>query len=538
MGLPSLWIARIAGCVLLAPATLTCAAHEPDDSDADFLLADSIADTTPITPELAPLIAAETERLLAQLDNAFASLPPSLVRPAAVPPEENLWEALLAAAQQIAEIEFPDGLTGDGFRAEGIPETPFESCYEIHDGDLERFGPLLDLPPFTLEAVEYRLGLTTFQDPCRGTDLFWNDEYPLILGALRWQARIISLHAQRLAQQDRVDDAVDLLLLAVRQPRACTDSFTDAIEPLVYRQSEAAAFYGLHWLLDQPQYAAEIDRAALAQAFDELAATPTPSIAGWYAHDLHTTVYDGLHNAAAKFAHIAIAEPLVLGRFRDRAAKQGSSFQFAPGFINALAEASRQPGATHADFNRTMYTFIEIADLNARHHLGTLSETESARRDALQAEIDGFDPDMGLDQADINRIAFGNDTERQRMLAHLYLDNHYGRRLLAALSPWFEAGLRSAERAFHVQLALLRTRIAIERYEQAHTQLPSALNDLVAANLLDTVPVDPYQADGGPIHYDPARRLIWSEGDRNGDQSGGEGDIARTIPPPPPTPEH
>jgi hypothetical protein len=99
---------------------------------------------------------------------------------------------------------------------------------------------------------------------------------------------------------------------------------------------------------------------------------------------------------------------------------------------------------------------------------------------------------------------------------------------------------------------LAATRLGIREFELDHGgKIPAALAEL-SPIYLAAVPVDPFRADGGPISYVPARRVLYSVGE-NGRDDGGTLDstirppgwgrapdavypLDRWTPPPPPPP--
>jgi hypothetical protein len=73
-------------------------------------------------------------------------------------------------------------------------------------------------------------------------------------------------------------------------------------------------------------------------------------------------------------------------------------------------------------------------------------------------------------------------------------------------------------RRIHSELGCARAALAVQRYRQKHQRWPAALDDVVAAGLLDAVPTDGY--DGQPLRYRPTRDgvVVYSVGaDGQGD---------------------
>ncbi|CAN5172709.1 hypothetical protein BH23VER1_BH23VER1_32760 [soil metagenome] len=86
--------------------------------------------------------------------------------------------------------------------------------------------------------------------------------------------------------------------------------------------------------------------------------------------------------------------------------------------------------------------------------------------------------------------------------------NHTGRSLVATNVQQFE---RLVEEHFLRVFLSAKNQLllALRLHEIDHGQLPAKLADLVPA-YLPNIPPDPYTRD--PLHYDPARRLLWSVG--------------------------
>ncbi len=63
-----------------------------------------------------------------------------------------------------------------------------------------------------------------------------------------------------------------------------------------------------------------------------------------------------------------------------------------------------------------------------------------------------------------------------------------------------------------------RAIVALRLYERRHGRVPAALADLVAEDLLDSVPIDPF--DGRPLRYSAQKRLLWAVGHDRVDDGG------------------
>lgn len=85
------------------------------------------------------------------------------------------------------------------------------------------------------------------------------------------------------------------------------------------------------------------------------------------------------------------------------------------------------------------------------------------------------------------------------------------------------SGIRTVVRTrdeVRTQHRLLRLQIACAVYAGEKGAFPKKLSDLVTARLVDSVPQDPFGT--GPMHYDPARKIIWSNGYNFSDDHGSE----------------
>lgn len=75
------------------------------------------------------------------------------------------------------------------------------------------------------------------------------------------------------------------------------------------------------------------------------------------------------------------------------------------------------------------------------------------------------------------------------------------------------AAFDNVRRAFH--LARLKTDVALvliacRLYRDTQKRIPQDLAEVVAAGLLDEVPIDPFT--GNPLSYDATRGMLWSPG--------------------------
>ena len=87
--------------------------------------------------------------------------------------------------------------------------------------------------------------------------------------------------------------------------------------------------------------------------------------------------------------------------------------------------------------------------------------------------------------------------------------NHEGGRLLCLIEPCGR-GLYKVKCQTNVEVAVTRTLLAMKAYKLDKGRLPETLEQLVP-EYLDAVPIDDF--DGKPIHYNPAKRIIYSVGE-------------------------
>jgi hypothetical protein len=68
----------------------------------------------------------------------------------------------------------------------------------------------------------------------------------------------------------------------------------------------------------------------------------------------------------------------------------------------------------------------------------------------------------------------------------------------------------------------VRAVLALRVFQARHGQLPRTLAELLEAGILRDAPLDPF--GGQPLHYDPARAILWSIGE-DGQDNGGNDDV-------------
>ncbi|MFI5385119.1 MAG: hypothetical protein ACHQ50_03270 [Fimbriimonadales bacterium] len=96
--------------------------------------------------------------------------------------------------------------------------------------------------------------------------------------------------------------------------------------------------------------------------------------------------------------------------------------------------------------------------------------------------------------------------------------NPVGRLIVAVLLPTF-AEFASESFRWRAQAMAVRTVLAIRLWRDGHGgQLPPSLDSLVQAGILKRLPQDFFGT--GPLHYDPARKVIWSVGWNQKDDGG------------------
>lgn len=86
-----------------------------------------------------------------------------------------------------------------------------------------------------------------------------------------------------------------------------------------------------------------------------------------------------------------------------------------------------------------------------------------------------------------------------------FSSNAFGDYLIGSTTPIFWQMLSAPDFRL-ANRRLLRTKIAVLRYQIATGSLPGTLNALVP-NYFDAVPLDPF--DGKPVRYDPTRGAMW-----------------------------
>ncbi len=100
------------------------------------------------------------------------------------------------------------------------------------------------------------------------------------------------------------------------------------------------------------------------------------------------------------------------------------------------------------------------------------------------------------------------------------IESNFGMlQIFARLAAPYSRGVYSVFAQYEASLRMVRTALAIERYERAHGALPEAL-DALTPGYLDAIPIDPF--DGQPIRYQVRDNgyLLYSIGPDGGDDGG------------------